>query len=131
MAIKDYIITQTTDWNGGGEKSGTHRVTMDSAEISNYVGMLEGRIKVFEENLALSINNATATTSDSLVDSIRISHSVLKTQYIQNSNKRPIVLNSRIESLVDTLKRTKPFPAPYTADNPKDVSVDSGKTYLM
>lgn len=131
MALKIYIITQTLNWKSGGEKSGTHRVTMDSSEIANYIAQLDGNISVFEENLALSVDNGVDVSSDALVDSVRISHPVLKTQYIQNTNKRPIVLKNTVETFIQVLKALKPFPAPYTADYPKDVSVDSGKSYLM
>ena len=131
MALKMYIITQTANWRNGGEKSGTHRVTMDSSEIENYIAQLEGKVQVFEENLALSVDNGVECSSDALADSIRISHGVLKTQYIQNTNKRPIIFKTTIEAAITVLKNLKPFPAPHAADYPKDVSVDSGKAYLM
>lgn len=131
MGAKVYIITQITNWKNGGEKSGTHRVTMDEADVGKYVTSLAGKVQVFEENLILSKDDNTSTSSENLVDSIRISHGVLKTQYIQNSNKRPIVFEDNLGYVIETMKQYKPFPAPYAADVPKDVSIDTGKSYLM
>ena len=47
MALKVYIITQIANWRNGGEKSGTHRVTMDSSEIESYISQLDGKVQVF------------------------------------------------------------------------------------
>ena len=131
MAKKIFIISQTTNYKGAGEKIGTHRVQMDESEISSYVATLDGKVDVFEQNLALSVDGATATSSNSLVDFVKITHPVLRTQYISNSNKRPIVLKVSTDAFIEVMKGLKPFDAPYSADFPKDVSVDSGKAYMM
>ncbi len=131
MAKKLFIISQTTNYKGGGEKTGTHKVQMDESEINSYVATLDGKIDVYEQNLTLSVDASTATSSNSLVDFVKITHPVLKTQFISNSNKRPLVLKVSTDAFIEVLKGLKPFDAPYSADFPKDVSVDSGKVYMM
>ncbi len=132
MAIKLFIVEQTTDWNGKGEKKGTHRVQMDESEISSYVGLLDGKINLFEQNLALSVDASTVTSSLNVADMIKIIHAgAHKTIYVANSNKRPLVFKTDINTVVSTMKTFKPFTAPYSADLPKDVSVDLGNMNLL
>lgn len=131
MAVKKYIVKQTTNWNGKGEKTGTHTVQMDETEISAYVAELDGKVEVFEQNLTLSVEASTATVSLNIVDFIKIRHNVLKPLYISNGNKRPIIFKSSIGAVITLLGSFKPFEAPYSADLPIDVSVDSGNMSLL
>lgn len=131
MAVKKYIVKQTTNWNGKGEKTGTQTVQMDETEISSYIAELDGKIEVFEQNLTLSVDASTATVSLNIVDFIKIRHNVLKPIYISNGNKRPIVFKSPIGVIINLLGTFKPFEAPYSSDLPIDVSVDSGNMALL
>lgn len=131
MAVKKYIIKQTTNWNQKGEKTGTHTVQMDESEVSAYIAELDGKIEVFEQNLALSVDASTATTSLNIADFVKIRHSVLKPIYISNGNKRPIIFKSPLTQVITLLGSFKPFEAPYSADLPIDVSIDSGNMSLL
>jgi hypothetical protein len=131
MAVKKFIIKQTTNWNGKGEKTGTSTVQMDESEISAYIALLDGKIEVFEQNTALSVDVATTSTSLNIADFVKIRHNVLKPIYISNGNKRPIVFKSPLQNVIATLGALKPFDAPYTADLPIDVSVDTGNISLL
>ena len=131
MALKNYIVKQTTNWNERGEKIGTSIVTMDSAEITSYIALLDGKVEVYEQNLSLSKDSPVASASLNVVDYIKIKHNVLKPIYISNSNKRPLVFNAPIEIVIATLSAIKPFDAPYATDLPTDVSVDSGNLSLL
>lgn len=130
---KKYIIKQTTNWNGRGEKVGTSTVVMDEADIPQYLALLDGKLEVFEQNLTLSADVATATASFNVVDFIALKHAMAKTIYISNANKRPIVLKTGqdVEKLRQVLTSVKPFPAPYASDIAKDVSIDTGNISLL
>jgi hypothetical protein len=129
--VKKYIISQITNWNGKGEKKGTHTVQMDDTEIAAYIAELDGTVEVYEQNTTLSVVAPTATTSLNIVDFIKIRHSVLKPIYISNGNKRPLVFKSPIGQVITLLSSFKPFEAPYSADLPIDVSIDSGNMALL
>lgn len=131
MAVKKFIIKQTTNWNGRGEKTGTHTVQMDEADVASYIAQLEGKIEVYEQNLTLSVDASTATTSIDLVDFVAIKHSVIKPIYVSNSNKRPIVLKNKVSLLEEMLENITPFEAPYGADKPSDVQCRTGNMDLM
>lgn len=131
MAIKKFKIDQTTNWNGRGDKKGSHTVQMDEADIAGYLALLDGKLEVYEQNLTLSVESATATTSIDLVEYVAVKHSVLKPMYISNSNKRPIVLNTKVSLLEEYLENITPFPAPYAADKPSDAQVRTGNMDLM
>lgn len=131
MAVKKFIIKQKTNWNTRGEKVGTHTVTMDEADVAGYIALLDGDIEVYEQSLTLSVAAATASTSIDLIDFISIKHSALKPIYVSNSNKRPIVLNSKISLLEEYLENLTPFPAPYASDKPTDVQTRTGNMDLM
>lgn len=121
MALKKYLIKQITNWNGTGEKSGSHTVQMDSADITNYIAQLEGTIEVFSQDTALSVVAPTATTSIDIVDRFVVRHTIRKPLYISNSNKRPIVLKNKVSTVEAVLEAMKPFEAPYQADFPTNV----------
>lgn len=129
--VKKYIIKQTTNWNAKGERTGTSTVQMDESEIAGYIALLDGKIEVFEQDLTLSVASSTATTSYDVVDYIAIKHGVLKPVYISNSNKRPIIFKSPLATVKQALHAVKPFPAPYAADFPTDVSADLGNLNLL
>lgn len=131
MAVKKFIIKQTTNWNSRGEKTGTSTVQMDEDEISSYIALLSGKIEVFEQNLTLSVNAPTLVNNFDIADYVKIRHNVLKPIYISNSNKRPIVFKSSLQSAIATIGAFKPFEAPYTADLPSDVSIDTGNIALL
>lgn len=131
MAVKKYIIKQTTNWNAKGEKTGTSTVQMDEGEIASYIALLDGKIEVFEQNLTLSVDASTASTSLNIADFVKIRHNVLKPIYVSNGNKRPLVFKSNLETVISTLASFKPFEAPYSADLPIDVSIDSGNMSLL
>lgn len=131
MAIKKYIIKQTTNWNARGEKTGTHTVQLDESAVASYIAELDGKIEVFEQSLTLSVDASTATTSIDLVDFISVKHSILKPMYVSNSNKRPIVLKNKVSTLEAVLEAMTPFPAPYGSDLPSDVQVRTGNMDLM
>ncbi len=131
MALKKYIVKQVTNWNGRGEKVGTSIVQMDESEIASYVSMLDGEVEVFEQDLTLSVSGSTATTSLNIADFIKIRHDIHKPIYISNSNKRPIVFKTNLDTVIANLKAVKPFPAPYAADLPIDVSIDTGNHNLL
>lgn len=131
MALTKYIIKQTTNWNGKGEKTGTHTVQMDSADISGYIALLDGTVEVFSQDVALSVVASTATTSLNISDFIKIRHSVLKPIYISNGNKRPIVFKQSLNAVITALSALKPFDAPYASDLPVDVSIDTGNINLL
>lgn len=134
MATKKYIVKQTTNWNGRGEKTGTHVVNMDEEEIMSYVGYLDGSVEVYELNTTYSsVGAPTATTSLNFVDSIRFSHSMAKTVYVSNSNKRPIIFKTGqdLSQLRANFASYKPFASPYNAEVSKDVSLDSGNISLL
>lgn len=131
MAIKKFRIEQTTNWNGRGEKKGSHTVQMDEADIAGYIALLDGSIEVYEQNLTLSVVSASGTVSIDLVDYVAIKHSALKPIYVSNSNKRPIVLKAKVSLLEEYLENLTPFPAPYSADKPTDVQVRTGNMDLM
>lgn len=131
MAVKKYIIKQTTNWNGKGEKVGTSTVQMDEGDIASYTALLDGKIEVFEQNLTLSVEASTTTASLNIADFIKIRHNTVKPIYVSNGNKRPIVFKSSLETVITTLSGIKPFDAPYSADFPIDVSIDSGNMSLL
>lgn len=131
MAVKKFIIKQKTNWNGRGEKTGTHTVQMDEADIAGYIAQLDGEIEVFAQDLTLSVVASTATASIDLVDYISIKHSSLKPIYVSNSNKRPIVLKNKTSLLEEYLENLTPFPAPYASDKPTDVQTRTGNMDLM
>ena len=133
MAQKSFIIKQTTNWNGKGEKTGTHVVKMDEANIADYVAKLDGKIEVYEQNLTLSVDAATSTSSNNVVERFTISHGVVKPIYVSPSMGRPIVLksSSSITELELFLENITPFEAPYSADKPKNVRVVTGDTRLL
>jgi hypothetical protein len=131
MATKKYIIKQSTNWNARGEKVGTSTVQMDEADISSYIALLDGKVEVYELNSALSVDAPTATVSLDIVDFVKIRHNVLKPLYISNGNKRPIIFKSPVQTVITTLGAMKPFEAPYSADLPMDVSVDTGNMSLL
>lgn len=131
MAVKKFIIKQYTNWNTKGEKSGTSTVQMDEADIATYIGMLDGKIEVFEQNETLSVDASTTSSSYDVVDYVSLKHSVLRPIYISNSNKRPIVFKTPLATVKQTLGAFKPFPAPYAADISTDVSADLGNLNLL
>lgn len=131
MAVKKYIIKQTTNWNSKGEKVGTSTVQMDEGDIAGYIALLDGKIEVFEQNLTLSVEASTITSSFNIADFVKIRHNVLKPIYISNGNKRPLVFNTSLENVIAALGATKPFEAPYSSDLPIDVSIDSGTMTLL
>ena len=132
MAVKKYIVKQYTNWNGRGEKSGTHTVQMDSADIEKHIALLDGKIEVYEQSTALSVEAATVTGSSDIADKIVLKHSgIHKPVYISNGNKRPLIFKSPIAIVETTLKGVKPFSAPYENDLPFDVSLDTGNTNLL
>lgn len=131
MAIKLYIIEQITNWNGKGEKKGTHRVQMDEAEVASYLAELDGKLNVYEQNLTLSVDASTVTSSLNIADFIKIRHNVLKPLYISNGNKRPLVFKSALTAVTALLGSMKPFEAPYSSDLPIDVSIDMGNMSLL
>lgn len=131
MAVKKYIIKQTTNWNSKGEKTGTSTVQMDEGDIAGYIALLDGKIEVFEQNLTLSVEASTITSSFNIADFVKIRHNVLKPIYISNGNKRPLIFNASLENVINVLGAIKPFDAPYSADLPIDVSIDSGNMSLL
>ena len=131
MAVKKYIIKQTTNWNSKGEKTGTSTVQMDAGDIAGYIALLDGKIEVFEQNLTLSVEASTITSSFNIADFVKIRHNVLKPIYISNGNKRPLVFKSAVTAVATLLGAMKPFEAPYTADMPIDVSIDLGNMSLL
>ncbi len=131
MAVKKFIVKQTTNWNGRGEKTGTSIVQMDESEIAGYIALLDGTVEVYEQSTTLSKVEATATASLNIADFIKIRHSVVKPIYISNSNKRPIVFKSDLDAVITSLRAIKPFEAPYAADLPTDVSIDTGNHNLL
>lgn len=132
MALKQYIIKQITNWNAKGERAGTHTVQMDEGDISTYISFLDGKVVVFEENLTLSVDASTATTSIDTAEMIILKHSgIHKPIYISNGNKRPIVLKSNAGVVEEALKAVKPFSAPYTADMPVDTVIKTGNVNLL
>lgn len=131
MAVKKFIIKQATNWNGKGEKVGTSTVQMDEGDIAGYIALLDGKIEVFEQNLTLSVDASTATTSLNIADFIKIRHNIVKPIYVSNGNKRPLVFKSSLENVITALGAIKPFEAPYSADLPIDVSIDSGNMSLL
>lgn len=129
--IKKYKIDQITNWNGKGEKKGSHTVQMDDADIASYIATLDGKIEVYEQNVTLSVDASTATASLNIADFIKIRHNVLKPIYISNGNKRPIVFKTAITAVSALLGAMKPFDAPYATDLPIDVSIDLGNMSLL
>lgn len=131
MALKKFIIKQITNWNGKGEKTGTSTVQMDEADIAGYIALLDGKVEVYEQNTALSVEASTVTSSLNVADFVKIRHSVHKPIYVSNANKRPLVFKSALTNVIAFLGATKPFEAPYSADLPVDVSIDSGNMSLL
>lgn len=99
MAVKKYIVKQITNWNSRGEKTGTHTVQMDETEIASYVSLLDGKIEVYEQNLTLSVEASTATSSVNIVDFIRIKHSVLKNLFILQTQIKDQLLQKLISEI--------------------------------
>lgn len=68
MALKQFIVTQTVNYAGRGDKTSTHRISMDEGEMAGYVALLDGQVRVFAEDLALS--DTTSSTASSSVDTV-------------------------------------------------------------
>lgn len=132
MALKKYIIKQYTNWNSRGEKAGTQVIQMDEGDIAGYIALLDGKVEAFEQNLTLSVDASTVTSSLDIADKIVISHAGNhKSIFVQNSNKRPIVFKSDLKTVKAYLESINPFSAPYEADKPKDASIDHGNINLF
>lgn len=133
MAVKKFIVKQTVNWNTRGEKTSTHTVQMDESAIAGYIEKLDGKIEVFEQNLALSVDASTASTSYNTVERITITHNVLKAIYVSPSMGRPIVLkaSSSANELEQYLENITPFDAPYSADKPLNVRVATGDVRFL
>ncbi|QKF73268.1 hypothetical protein AFAEC_1137 [Aliarcobacter faecis] len=132
MAQKKFIIKQKTNWGGRGEKSGTSTIQLDESEIAGYIALLEGEVEVYEQNLTLSVTGvSTATSSVNASDRVLIKHGVHVPIYVANSSRRPIVFKTPISNVYAYLMSCKPFPAPYSADTPKDVSLDTANFGLL
>ena len=128
--MKKYIVKQTVNWNGRGEKTATFTIQCDTeVQAGHIISVLEGKVEVYEMSATLGDPaGATATTSLKVVDSIRFSNPVAKTVYISAFN-RPIVFSSgtNLEALSDSLRTSfEPFGDLHPALKPADVSIDSG-----
>lgn len=131
MAIRKYLVKQKTNWNGRGEKVGTHTIQIDESAIAGYIALLDGEIEVYEQNLTLSVVGSSTSVSIDLVEYVAIKHGVIKPIYVSNSNKRPIVLKTKVSLLEEFLESTTPFPAPYASDKPTDVVTRTGNMDLL
>lgn len=128
--MKKYIVKQTTNWNGRGEKTATFTIQADTEEQANLIiAALDGKVEVYEMSATLgNSTGATLSTSLNVVDSIRFSSSVAKTVYVSAYN-RPIVFKAGVnlggirQSL---LTGYEPFGDLHPALKPDDVSMDSG-----
>lgn len=128
--MKKYIVKQTTNWNGKGEKTGTATVQADTeAQADLIISELDGKVEVYEMSATLgNPTGAVATTSLKAVDSIRFSSNIAKTVYVSAYN-RPLVFKagSNLEALRESLITTiEPFGDAHPALKPSDVSFDSG-----
>lgn len=128
--MKKYIVKQTTNWNGRGEKTATFTVQADTdTQASLILESLDGKVEVYEMNPALGAPaGSTATTSLKCVDSIKFVSPLAKTVYISAFN-RPLVFTSaaNLETLRESLQANfEPFGDLHPALKPSDVSLDSG-----
>ena len=131
MAVKKFIIKQITNWNGTGEKSGTHTVQMDESAVAGYIAELDGKLEVYEQSLTLSVDAPVTTTSAEIVDRIVVRHSIRKPLYISYSNKRPIVLKNKVSTVEAVIEAMTPFEAPYSADRPTNAQCVTGSKDSM
>ena len=128
--MKKYIIKQTTNWNGRGEKTASFTIQADTEEQANLIiAALDGKVEVYEMSATLgNPTGVTASTSLKVVDSIRFISPVAKTVYVSAYN-RPIVFKGTADlvTLPETLKASyEPFGDLHPALKPVDVSFDSG-----
>ena len=128
--MKKYIVKQSTNHNGKGEKTATFTVQGDSeAQCDLIISALDGKVEVYEMSATLgNPTGATATVSLKVVDSIRFISPVAKTVYVSAYN-RPIVFKGTADlvTLPETLKSSyEPFGDLHPALKPADVSFDSG-----
>lgn len=78
MALKQFIVTQTVNYAGRGDKSSTHKISMDEGEMAGYVALLDGQVRVFAEDLTLSdTTSSTASSSVDTVSRIFIKHGII------------------------------------------------------
>ncbi|MDD2896915.1 MAG: hypothetical protein PHG81_12935 [Aliarcobacter sp.] len=129
--MKKYIVKQTTNWSGRGEKTSTFVFPCGSeAELNTLLPFLDGRIEVYEKNDVLSsaVDASTVSTSTNTIDSIKFRLPGAETVYVA-AFKRPIVLKSSasIGNIGETMRWTvKPFSGVFATELPSDVSIDTG-----
>ena len=130
MAEKKYIVKQTVNYAGRGDKTSTFIVPCGSvAELEIITGYLDGAFEVYEMNSALSNPDAlTASSSVVVADSIKCRLKGAETVFI-SAYKRPIVFKSttNLNDMAQQLKAViKPFAGSYSAEKATDVSIDTG-----
>ncbi len=130
MADKKYIVKQTVDYAGRGEKTATFTVPCGSdAELTALIEGLDGAVEVYEMSATLGNPTAsTASTSLVVVDKIVCRKKGAETVYI-SGYRRPLVFKStvNVNNLSESLKAIfKPFAGAMAAENPSDVSFDTG-----
>lgn len=130
MADKKYIVKQTVDYAGRGEKTATVTIPCGSdAELTALIENLDGKVEVYEMSATLG-NSTGATASTSLVvsDKIVMRKRGAESVYI-SAYKRPLVFKSsvNVNNLSESLKLIfKPFEGAMAAENPSDISFDTG-----
>jgi len=128
--MKKYIVKQTVDYAGRGDKTATFVVPCGSeAELTVLISELDGAVEVYERNEALgNPTGATASTSMVVVDSIKCRLKGAETVFI-SSYKRPLVFKSTTDvyALAQAFKAVvKPFVGSFATEKPSDVSFDTG-----
>lgn len=127
--MKKYIVKQSTNHNGKGEKTATFTVQGDSeAQCDLIISALDGKVEVYEMSATLgNPTGATATVSLNAVDSIRFTSPVAKTVYVSAYN-RPIIFKASVDmnSLKQSLESTmEPFGDLHPSLKPADANFDS------
>ena len=131
MADKKYLVKQTVNYAGRGEKTATFTIPCGSqSEAEIIISQLDGKVEVYEMNVELgNPTGSTTSTSVNIVDSIKFKLKGAETVYVGAYN-RPIVFKttSNIMAIGETLKASiKPFEnAVFANEKPSDVSIDTG-----
>jgi len=127
MAIKKFLISQAVTINNSPVYS-SHVVTMDEADVANYLATLEGKYTVMAEDPTLSGGSDANVTVVNESRKITMSGKTANGEYLNafiNANKGTIKFKNTVDNddLRAVLGQCKVFPLSPT-DKPTSVSVN-------
>lgn len=120
MAKKAYRVVQTYKY-AGEQRTVTLTYECEEAELTAIVGLLEGKVQVFEENVTLSSpdTQSEVITGGIPIKNVAMSHSGAKTKYFGAYNRSIIFKSSTsFVAIQAAFELHKPYDAPFDTEKP-------------